>query len=421
MPHTRKTKPINYSALNSRGDSTSSSSSSSSGSSASASTSGSSSSSSSSSSPSEGSVPEGKTVSPPKPAANEDASQKPGKPESLDVIEEEVSTEDLVLSVETGMVDQRGAHGGARPKVLVHASDSEDDTSLAERLQSLKQKEDQIRSKIKREKLRKEVHRREQEVESLEAVLESESPAPRVSVSKKKSQNKKAKKGKITREKYDSDSDSPRLNDRPNLKILIPNDTGKSGKQEVLFDSDAEMVSLEENHHRKQGSKAPKGQGFKGVTVKELRRNPQVCQTADKALQNLGLLEEDISSSDDGEATAQQGAQGKSMKSGMEVKASQRVVKQLLWPHVTLQYEFVSRDLAFKDLDLKLLGAGELEIVTRANISEAERNARLEILKNLFYFSSQHDITTIRSMYAAIMRQVEVGGWGSHGTAGCSR
>ena len=116
-----------------------------------------------------------------------------------------------------------------------------------------------------------------------------------------------------------------------------------------------------------------------------------------------------MSSSDDGETTAQQGAQGKSIKSGMEVKASQRV-EQLLWPHVTLQYEFVSRDLAFKDLDLKLLGAGELEIVTRANISEAERNARLEILKNLFYFSSQHDITNIRSMYAAIMRQVEVGG-----------
>ena len=47
----------------------------------------------------------------------------------------------------------------------------------------------------------------------------------------------------------------------------------------------------------------------------------------------------------------------------MSKKASDKVKHPQIWPHSVLQYEFVSENVKFKDLDLKMFVAGELEIL----------------------------------------------------------
>ena len=291
---------------------------------------------------------------------------------------------------------------GARPKVKCvvdsrgsqQGSDSEDD--MQRELEKMREKEVRLREKIRRDRLRREVARKREEVESLQAVADSQSPEaiPKEGLSAstpgKKKRAKKSKSNSI----------------KPNLKIEIDN---TRAKEAILFDSDAEIAQMEEDFIEGpvKDSVPIKSKTGQGVSIKDLRRDPKLVNRADQALANMGLFQDDESSEE--EQNLQKGTGNKLLKSGMEVKASQRVVQQLLWPHVTLQYEFVSRDLAYKDLDIRLLGAGELEIITRSDISDSEKAGRLEILKNLFYFSTQVDMATVRAMYAAVLRQIEVG------------
>ena len=52
--------------------------------------------------------------------------------------------------------------------------------------------------------------------------------------------------------------------------------------------------------------------------------------------------------------------------------------------------------------------AGELEIISACS-NKKERKGRIELLKNLMYLSNSHDIFVIRSIYAAVLREIEVG------------
>ena len=71
----------------------------------------------------------------------------------------------------------------------------------------------------------------------------------------------------------------------------------------------------------------------------------------------------------------------KKTKSGIRTKALDKVKTQLLWPQSALQYEFVNDSVSFKDLDITLFTAGELEIITSKGISEKEKVGRLNLLK----------------------------------------
>jgi hypothetical protein len=70
----------------------------------------------------------------------------------------------------------------------------------------------------------------------------------------------------------------------------------------------------------------------------------------------------------------------KKTKSGIRTKALDKVKTQLLWPQSALQYEFVNDSVSFKDLDITLFTAGELEIITSKGISEKEKVGRLNLL-----------------------------------------
>jgi hypothetical protein len=52
----------------------------------------------------------------------------------------------------------------------------------------------------------------------------------------------------------------------------------------------------------------------------------------------------------------------------MVAKASDDVVNPQTWPQTALQYEFINKSVTFQKLDLKLVVAGELEIISSKKI-----------------------------------------------------
>ena len=98
----------------------------------------------------------------------------------------------------------------------------------------------------------------------------------------------------------------------------------------------------------------------------------------------------------------------RSKKSGISLRASDRVDDPQLWPHVALKGEFLTQNLAFHDLDFRSFVSGELEIITSPNLKPDERNGRLHLLKELVYLSKGYNWDIIRNVYASILSKIEV-------------
>lgn len=99
----------------------------------------------------------------------------------------------------------------------------------------------------------------------------------------------------------------------------------------------------------------------------------------------------------------------KSKKSGIKAKASDSVRHPQKYPQAFLRYEFVSSNLSFDKLDLNLFVAGELEIISDRKIKDLERSGRINLLKKIMYLSTSYDFSTLKSFYAACLREIEVG------------
>ena len=129
-------------------------------------------------------------------------------------------------------------------------------------------------------------------------MLDSTSPAPQVfgplvPVSSKKGAQKKKS------SKKEKPLQAEGKSGRPKLKIEIQNERARKSP-EVLFDSDAEIAQLEDKVQGAVGGRRvdQKSKGL-GVTVKDLRKMPQVVNEAENALENLGLLPEVESSEEE--------------------------------------------------------------------------------------------------------------------------
>ena len=96
-------------------------------------------------------------------------------------------------------------------------------------------------------------------------------------------------------------------------------------------------------------------------------------------------------------------------KSGILSKSSDRVKYVQKYPQAFLRFEHVSSKISFEKLDFNLFVAGELEIISDSSIKSTEKKARLEFLKRLMYLSSSHDFVAIKSLYAAVLREIEIG------------
>lgn len=103
------------------------------------------------------------------------------------------------------------------------------------------------------------------------------------------------------------------------------------------------------------------------------------------------------------------GKQAKSRQSGIKRKSSDSVRFPQKYPHHCLQFEYVSQNIQFNDLSLKLFIAGELEIISGPKLSEKERKGRTEFLKRVVYYSNIYEWKALLSWYAAWLRKIEIG------------
>ena len=69
----------------------------------------------------------------------------------------------------------------------------------------------------------------------------------------------------------------------------------------------------------------------------------------------------------------------------------------------------MSSNLSFDKLDLNMFVAGELEIISDQKTREVERMCRLNLLKKIMYLSSSYEFTVLKSLYAACLREIELG------------
>ena len=65
--------------------------------------------------------------------------------------------------------------------------------------------------------------------------------------------------------------------------------------------------------------------------------------------------------------------------------------------------------MSFEKLDLNLFVAGEIEIISDPKIKEIERLGRLKLLKKIMYNNTCYEFNTLKSFYAACLREIEVG------------
>ena len=73
----------------------------------------------------------------------------------------------------------------------------------------------------------------------------------------------------------------------------------------------------------------------------------------------------------------------KKKKSGINAKASDRVNNPQKWPHSHLQFEHVNKQVKFDELNFQLFVAGELEIISKKDLSSTEKSGRIALLKTI--------------------------------------
>lgn len=233
-----------------------------------------------------------------------------------------------------------------------------------------------------------------------EEIQRYEQEVQRLTIMKKqKSKNDRRKKLKALKEKYES------------LKLELGAET-----------SDEELTS--ENISR-QRSKAPedrrvrfKDSGLKVTSGPEdLRKvlgmeasRKEKIRNQQQPRPNLKVVVDQFSS-DEEEEEEDHMLKGEkiSLKSGMLGKAHDRVLRPQIWPQVAIQGATLGKSLSFKDLDLKWLIAGELEIISSGRISETEKAGRLFLLKQLVYLSNGNSIDVIKQIYSTIVGKIERG------------
>ncbi|CAC5390966.1 unnamed protein product [Mytilus coruscus] len=73
------------------------------------------------------------------------------------------------------------------------------------------------------------------------------------------------------------------------------------------------------------------------------------------------------------------------------------------------KYEYVSKDGEFKQLNFKILVAGELEIINNFCKNKSEKERRLKLSQKVAYFSSIYHWASVLEFYAAWLRLIELG------------
>ncbi|CAC5361190.1 unnamed protein product [Mytilus coruscus] len=375
-------------------------------------------------------------------------------------LEEDPTTGDSSLvrdkQVECAMVlmpDE--VHGEERPAVSEEESGDED---LELRLQLLKEKRDSL----KKEKLKKDIRKLEQEVELLAKESKTKAAKPKKKSGEVINSNvtindlRKSKKlcSQVKSEMYalglelDSEHDHTckKANSKSqkeavevgtNKQKLKPKEklkrnTKTNAKFKYSPSSDCELSrcdadsEFEKRSKRKLCSKLKK----EGLDCSKLESKKKLSKHKNKSRRNLKIklksdsdsefsssdLDSESDSSDSSDSSDygkydRRGHSSKSSKnkSGIVLKSSDKVKNFQYFPHNFLQFEYVNKDLKLRQLNFKQFLAGELEIISNFCHDKSEKEGRLKLLQKISYFSSIYQWSAILDFYAACLNQIEIG------------
>ena len=173
-----------------------------------------------------------------------------------------------------------------------------------------------------------------------------------------------------------------------------------------------------------------KGKADGGLSLGDLNKDKYVQEKVENKLKQVTLDFSDLSdnsnsssgssSEEDSDSSGSSGSdkrrkdkkkrgKGSKLRSGMVAKNSDEVRFPQLWPQKGLKQQFVTSRPKFRDLDFRLLMAGELEIISREGISAQERKGRLSLLKDICYHQSTYEWEALRDSYASALKNVELG------------
>ena len=184
----------------------------------------------------------------------------------------------------------------------------------------------------------------------------------------------------------------------------------KSEKQSKKVDTNVKVQKINNVSLSKNKDKTNKIQ--KVVQTPDSTNLKGESSTTDSVSDSDSSKESDSSDSSDFQLSyklSQNSKDKKKLKSGLVVKSTEKVVNPQSFPHNFLQYEYVSKDIEFKQLNFKLFVAGELEIINNFCKDKHEKQGRLKLLKKIAYFSSTYQWASVLDFYAAWLRQIELG------------
>ena len=147
------------------------------------------------------------------------------------------------------------------------------------------------------------------------------------------------------------------------------------------------------------------------VNIADLRRNAEVDRSAGAFLCDLNFIsdsdtEPEYAMSDQREPSTRQGWR---VKSGMDDKATDVVVSPQFWPHMCLPLEQVGREYTFAELDLRLLTAGKLEIITGDAVSDVEKGMETHVVEGCDVHCQVTWLANCQNVYSAVLRNIELG------------
>ena len=161
------------------------------------------------------------------------------------------------------------------------------------------------------------------------------------------------------------------------------------------------------------------------ITIDNLRKNKHLKAKVHKLMKQFALNDEvedsnpvdsesnssyfESEKSDRDSDDSKKKKKKKKVKSGINAKAADRVKHPQRWPQAYLQFEFVSKQLKYDDLDMKQFIAGELGIISEDDISQVEKQGRIDFLKKIVYYCSMYEFKGLKAYYAAFVRDIERG------------
>jgi hypothetical protein len=194
------------------------------------------------------------------------------------------------------------------------------------------------------------------------------------------------------------------------LKRDVSIEKSKESNIRQGYDSRSGLCVLSNNRTGGAGSHsalAPNPTGRSSL-LSQLRSDASIQHQVSSALEALGV-ETEPEDEESSQGTLTNYGKSAPIKSGLLAKLHDNIRHPVMWPHLKLGVRFcTTRNIDFEQLDLRLLMAGELEIITSHEITDNESCCRLEVLKDLICAAGFYEWSAVKRLHIAILTEIEM-------------